>query len=96
MTLVILGGLGFPVHDELLRRARLRLRGERPPRLSLHSRVVLITTAVLLAIGAAGFLALEWCRSMDSLSWPVKVLASLFQSAMTRTEGFNEERVGIG
>ncbi|WP_438029844.1 TrkH family potassium uptake protein [Sorangium sp. So ce233] len=88
-ALVILGGLGFPVHDELLTRARLRLRGERPPRLSLHSRVVLITTAVLLVVGAAGFLLLERSRSMGGLSWPVKVLASFFQSAMTRTAGFN-------
>ncbi|AUX22509.1 uncharacterized protein SOCEGT47_030120 [Sorangium cellulosum] len=88
-ALVVLGGLGFPVHDELLRQARLRLRGERPPRLSLHSRVVLITTAVLLALGTAGFLVLEAGRSMAGLSWPVKVLASLFQSAMTRTAGFN-------
>ncbi|KYF76666.1 TrkH family potassium uptake protein, partial [Sorangium cellulosum] len=88
-ALVILGGLGFPVHDELLSRARLRLRGERPPRLSLHSRVVLITTVVLLVVGTAGFLLLESRRSMGGLSWPVKVLASLFQSAMTRTAGFN-------
>ncbi|AUX42531.1 uncharacterized protein SOCE26_039640 [Sorangium cellulosum] len=88
-ALVVLGGLGFPVHDELLRRAILRVRGERPPRLTLHSRVVLIATAALLALGTAGFLLLEWRRSMGGLSWPVKVLASFFQSAMTRTAGFN-------
>ncbi|XXX81513.1 potassium transporter TrkG [Sorangium sp. So ce134] len=88
-ALVILGSLGFPVHDELLSRIRLRLRGERPPRLSLHSRVVLIMTAVLLVVGAAGYLALEWRRSMGGLSWPVKVLASFFQSAMTRSAGLN-------
>ncbi|WP_437687807.1 hypothetical protein [Sorangium sp. So ce176] len=76
MTLVILGGPGFPVHDELLRRARLRLRGERPPRLSLHSRVVLITTAVLLAVGAAGFLALErGARGYRVSAAPVRVAA---------------------
>ncbi|WP_437289319.1 hypothetical protein [Sorangium sp. So ce406] len=56
----------------------------------------LTSTSRSKAVQAAGFLALEWCRSMDGLSWPVNVLASLFQSAMTRTEGFNEERVGIG
>ncbi|MGK3959449.1 TrkH family potassium uptake protein [Sorangium sp. So ce118] len=94
-ALVILGGLGFPVHDELLSRARQRLRGERPPRLSLHSRVVLITTAVLLMVGTAGFLLLEWRRSMGGLSWPVKVLASFFQSAMTRTAGFNTVDYGL-
>ncbi|WP_437819716.1 TrkH family potassium uptake protein [Sorangium sp. So ce1078] len=94
-ALVILGGLGFPVHEELLRRARLRLRGERPPRLSLHSRVVLITTAAMLLVGTAGFLSLEWRRSMGGLSWPVKVLASFFQSAMTRTAGFNTVDYGL-
>ncbi|WP_437872600.1 TrkH family potassium uptake protein [Sorangium sp. So ce363] len=95
MALVILGGLGFPVHDELLRRLRLRLRDERPPRLSLHSRVVLITTAVLLVAGAAGVLLLERRRSMGDLSWPVTVLASFFQSAMTRTAGFNTIDLGL-
>lgn len=88
-ALVVLGGLGFPVHDELLRQARVRLRGERPPRMTLHSRVVLVTTAVLLAVGTVGFLLLEARRSMAELSWPVKVLASFFHSAMTRTAGFN-------
>ncbi|WP_437785529.1 TrkH family potassium uptake protein [Sorangium sp. So ce1097] len=94
-SLVILGSLGFPVHDELLRRARLRLRGERPPRMSLHSRIVLIGTAVLLAVGTAGFLLLEWRRSMGELSWPVKLLASFFQSAMTRSAGLNTVDYGL-
>ncbi|MGK3994348.1 TrkH family potassium uptake protein [Sorangium sp. So ce1024] len=94
-SLVIIGSLGFPVHDELLRRARLRLRGERPPRMSLHSRIVLLGTAVLLAVGAAGFLLLEWRRSMGELSWPAKLLASLFQSAMTRSAGLNTVDFGL-
>ncbi|WP_441286810.1 TrkH family potassium uptake protein [Sorangium sp. KYC3313] len=93
--LVIFGSLGFPVHDELVRRLRLRLRGERPPRLSLHSRVVLLTTAVLLVAGAAGFLLLEWRRSMAGLSWPVKVMASFFQSAMTRSAGLSTIDFGL-
>ncbi|WP_437338570.1 TrkH family potassium uptake protein [Sorangium sp. So ce394] len=88
-ALVILGSLGFPVHDELLSRIRLRLRGERPPRLSLHSRVVLLATAALLVAGTAGYLLLEARRSMAGLSWPVKVMASFFQSAMTRSAGLN-------
>lgn len=95
LVLGTLGGLGFPVHEELLRWARLRVRGERPPRLSLHSRVVLLTSALLLALGAAGFLLLEARRSMQGLSWPTKILASLFQSSATRSTGFNTVDVGL-
>lgn len=89
MGLIIVGGVGFPVHDELLRLARARVRGERPPRLSLHSRTVLWTTLVLVAFGAAAFLLLEWNRSMRGLPLSTRLLASLFQSVTTRTAGFN-------
>ncbi|HSN97814.1 MAG TPA: TrkH family potassium uptake protein, partial [Candidatus Nanopelagicales bacterium] len=89
MLLVILGGLGFPVHDELLRRARARLFRARPHRLSLHTRVVLLSTAVLIALGTVGFMALEWSRSMAHHPVHVRALTAVFQSVMTRTAGFN-------
>jgi trk system potassium uptake protein TrkH len=89
MALIVLGGLGFPVHDELFRWVAAKVARRRPPRLSLHSRVVLITTAILITVGGAGFLALEWSRSMRSHSIPARILAGFFESVMTRTAGFN-------
>lgn len=89
MLLIVLGGLGFPVLDELLRAAGTRLLGRRPPRLSLHTRTVLLTTAVLLGVGTFAFLVLEWSRTMRDMPWSDRALAASFQSVTTRTAGFN-------
>lgn len=89
MLLVIVGGLGFPVLSELTARARDRARGVRPPRLSLHTRLVLILTLVLnLSIGAV-FCVLEWGRSFAHLPIGGKLLAGVFQAVTLRTAGFN-------
>jgi trk system potassium uptake protein TrkH len=89
MALVVTGGLGFPVLDELRRHLALRLRRRRPPRLSLHARVVLATSAGLVLAFTAVFLVLEWNGAMRHLPWHARVLAALFQSVSTRTAGFN-------
>ena len=89
MALIVLGGLGFPVLDELLGAAWTRVRGRRPPRLTLHARTVLLTTAVLVAGGTAAVLAPGWGAAMRELSWPTRFLAAAFQSVTTRTAGFN-------
>ncbi|MBN1555485.1 MAG: hypothetical protein JXA11_12125 [Phycisphaerae bacterium] len=65
--LIVLGGLGFPVLQDVMRYLRRvvvqvwrRVRGiaahevGRPARLSLHSKIVLSTSAVLIVLGAAG------------------------------------------
>ena len=60
--LIILGGLGFPVVEDcaswLWRTVkRVLVRANQPrPRLSLHSKVALSTTAVLLVVGAGGLM----------------------------------------
>ncbi|WP_240807994.1 TrkH family potassium uptake protein [Polyangium spumosum] len=89
MVLIVIGGLGYPVHDELVRWVVVRVRGGRPPRLSLHTRTVLVTSAVLIVSGLVGFLVLEGGRSMRELSWPTRVLAALHQSITTRSAGFS-------
>ena len=87
-VLITAGGLGFPVLDELWHRLRERRRG--PTRkLSLHARIVLTMSAVLVVGGTAAFLVLEWTSSLAGLSFPEKLLAALFQSVSTRTAGFN-------
>ncbi len=82
---VILGGLGFPVLFELQRRPR------EPRHWSLHTKITLVTSAVLLVAGTVFITAAEWGNTgtLGSLDPPARLLAGFFQSAMTRTAGFN-------
>ena len=84
--LVVIGGLGFSVISEALAN-RLKWRG-----LSLHARLVLLSTAVLLAAGTVAFLLLEWGNAQTLGRFDahaVRVLNAFFQSVTMRTAGFN-------
>jgi len=85
MTLFIIGGLGFTVILELARHIRHR------ERISLHSRLVLLISAVLLAGGTVIILLLEYNNpaTMGSLSAGGKLFTALFTAATPRTAGFN-------
>lgn len=85
-TLVILGGLGFIVLHELTA-ALLGRRGWRT--LSLHTRLVLVMTGILLLAGAIFIFVFEHNFSLDQAGLKGRALASLFQSMTTRTAGFN-------
>lgn len=82
---VIIGGLGFPVLFEL----RTHLHG--PGRWSMHLKLVLTGTAVLLLGGWVAVTALEWSNPGTFGSMPVgqKLLAGFTAATMTRTAGFN-------
>ena len=82
-ALVILGGLGFLVWDEVLRERR-------PGRWSVYTRLVLMTSGALLLGGMGAFCLLEWNNpgTLGPLSWPEKLLAAFFQSVTLRTAGF--------
>ena len=82
-ALVILGGLGFLVWDELLRRPN-------PKRWGVYTRLVMISTGVLLLGGTVLFCVLEWSNpsTLGPLTAPQKILASFFQSTTLRTAGF--------
>ncbi|WP_234348080.1 TrkH family potassium uptake protein [Streptomyces specialis] len=87
---VILGGLGFPVIIELLRhRARRRATGRRS--WSLHLKLTLWMSAVLLAGGTLLTLGLEWGNpgTLGPLGVDEKLLGAFFHSAVSRTAGFN-------
>ncbi len=84
--LVMSGGLGFLTLDEL---SRQLVRGRRRSRLSLHTRLVVVATAGLLAVGLLGFLLFEWEGTLAGMSVRDRVLNALFASAATRTAGFN-------
>ncbi|MCG6944010.1 MAG: TrkH family potassium uptake protein [Deltaproteobacteria bacterium] len=87
--LIICGGIGFLVVLELKSILFRSHKARRARRISVHSKLVLTITALLLIVGTMGFLALEWNQSMARLSLPAKVLAAFFQSVTTRTAGFN-------
>ncbi len=86
-ALIILGGLGFIVLAELYSYPRQRS-------LSLHTRVVLQVTAVLLVTGTLLTLLFEAQASMMGLGWPDKVLNAWFTSASLRTAGFDSVSIG--
>ena len=84
-TLIILGGLGFPVILETLRN-REGFRN-----LSLHTRIVLMTTLALLTAGTAFYWLAERTNPETLAGYPEKekALNAFFQSVTMRTAGFN-------
>lgn len=81
--LVVIGGLGFLVWKDI------RNCGFRFSQYQLHTKLVLVSSAVLLAGGWLLFLIFEWNASMAELTFPQKLLAAFFQSVSPRTAGFN-------
>ncbi|MCI8374307.1 MAG: Trk family potassium uptake protein [Lachnospiraceae bacterium] len=83
IALILIGGIGFLVWDDLLKN-KWHFR-----RFRLHTKLVLSMSALLLFGGAALFYVLE--RNGILAGEPVgkQILLSLFQSATTRTAGFN-------
>ncbi|MEP7118183.1 MAG: TrkH family potassium uptake protein [Acidobacteriota bacterium] len=88
--LIIAGGLGFFVWAELIGLRKKKMR------LSVHTRLVLVATALLLVGGTVALLALEWnnAATLAGLPFADKVLAAWFQSVATRTAGFNTIDIG--
>ncbi len=87
---IILGGLGFPVILQIRRYARNRLKW------SMNTKLVLVGTAVLLAVGTVFITGMEWSNPDTLGPMPIqdKVLAGFFQSVQTRTAGFNSIDIG--
>ena len=88
MFLIILGGLGFLTLEEMYMVYRAK-KAKRGYRISLHSKVVLIMTALLLLGGWPAFAILEWGNSLTGMPPWAKVINALFMSVTPRTAGFN-------
>jgi trk system potassium uptake protein TrkH len=88
ISLIILGGLGFLVIKEVLRASRRLIRGAKI-QLSLHSKLVLSLTVVLIIGSFILFLLLEGNGAMRDFTLKERILASLFQVVTPRTAGFN-------
>ena len=89
MVLIITGGLGWRVTSDLATQALRRGRGRR--RLSLHSRLVLRTSFLLIGFGALGLAMTEWLNKggvFIEMTWSERWLTALFESVTARTAGF--------
>jgi len=84
MSLIILGGLGFTVIIDLIKSRSYK-------KLSLHSKIVVMMTIILIVLGFVLFFVLEFNNpnTMKDLTFKGKLTASMFQSVTTRTAGFN-------
>ena len=82
-ALVIIGGLGFLVWDDIsLKRFRFK-------KLNLHSKIVLTVSAVLLGLGSFLFFIFENNKLFSDMSFSSKLLNSFFSAVTPRTAGFN-------
>ena len=86
--LIIVGGLGFTVFIDIFRKKNFK-------NLSLHSKVVISITLILLIIGTIAFFLIEHnSPAMEGLTLKSKILASFFMSSTARTAGFNTIDIG--
>ena len=83
-ALIILGGVGFGVLAGIFDLLRGRVR-----KLSLHAKLSLSTTAILLVAAFLLFLVFEWNLSLAGLTFTEKVHNSWLQGVTYRTAGFN-------
>lgn len=83
MALIVIGGLGFFVWEEVATVRNFR-------KFSVYTKLVLITSGVLILAGAGLFLVLEWNNpdTLGSMNVGDKVLNAFFQSVTLRTAGF--------
>lgn len=88
IILIVLGGLGFLVLDEISKIKKFFSKKEKK-KASLHTKLVLRMTSFLILFPFLLFLALEWGHSLKGFSLKNKIIISLFQVITPRTAGFN-------
>ncbi len=95
MLLIILGGIGFPVWWDVIGVGKMIARKEERVRrffrrLSLHTKISITFTLILIVLGTALTMMLEYHNpdTIGNLSFGNKLMASTFQSVTTRTAGF--------
>lgn len=90
MVAIVVGGIGFPVlHD-------LRVKALGPRHWSLHTKLTLVGTTLLLLIGFVAMLVFEWTntKTLGDMSVADKLLSAMFASVSSRTAGFNSVDIG--
>ena len=83
MLLIILGGIGFLVWDDV------RQKGLRWKRYDLQTKLVILTTLILIFGGALLFFFLERGRMNADMPLGEQILVSFFSAVTPRTAGFN-------
>ena len=94
-SMIVVGGIGWRVINDLWTN---RKRLQRLRRLSLHTRLVLRSTVLLITFGALGLLFTEHFAAggvMEPLAWWQRIQVTLFQSITARTAGFNTVPLSI-
>lgn len=92
-SLIISGGLGFLVIVNLLVGISSGIK-KRKAFLSLHTKLVIVTTLILIGLGGILLYAGEGNALLKGLSFKDRVLAAYFQSVTARTAGFNTINIG--
>lgn len=83
MALLTIGGMGLLVWENAIQ------HGVQVARWSLHTKIVMVTTIVLLVVGSVFVFCFEYSAgAFADFSLGEKVLNSMFQSATSRTAGF--------
>ena len=90
MGLIVHGGIGFVVQYEIL----AKLKGVQK-KFSVHTKIVIISTAVLIVSGALLFYLFERNHIIRDVPIGTKILTCLFQSITPRTCGFNTVDIGL-
>ena len=82
-ALVVVGGLGFLVWQEIATVRKFR-------KYSVYTKLVLLTTVSLLAVGTVMYCVLEWNNpgTLGAMGFADKLLNGFFQSITVRTAGF--------
>ncbi|MAM20211.1 MAG: potassium transporter TrkG [Christiangramia sp.] len=100
-ALFILGGIGFPIvlnlykystysiKNFLLRFTRKDKLVYSPWVINLNTRIVIVTTSILLAVGTIGFYGFEYNNTLAEHNWFGKIVVAFFGAATPRTAGFN-------
>jgi potassium uptake TrkH family protein len=103
LILFVIGGLGFPIVFNIFNYITYLFKNRffpfiinqpkkkvvTPWVINLNSRIVLITTTILLVIGTLAVLGFEYNNALNNHPWYGKVLNAMFTAATPRTAGFN-------
>lgn len=85
-ALIITGGLGFFVYHDILSFLKDRHNN---PSITLHTKIVLITTAVILLCGFTIICLSEWNQTLAGYTPFQKIEAAFFSAATSRTAGYS-------
>lgn len=100
-VLIILGGIGFPILVNMKDVFVYKIRNtyywiiRKPYKIkhlshiyNLNTKIVMVTTVILLLFGTAFFAAVEWNNSLAGMSFADKITHSFFNATTPRTAGF--------